>query len=90
MSNHVSADLLGPATIPWDTFEDILRRLHKEQIYLHPHQLAEFLVYHGLPVDLCYVPKHLKQKAQKINDNYQGDWARQEAISQPHSLFSFE
>lgn len=62
----------------WPTFEDILYQLHQDGIYLHPHQLAEFLLRHGLPVNLEYVPAHLKQKATAINNNYQGDMARLE------------
>ncbi|MGQ9870656.1 hypothetical protein [Leptodesmis sp.] len=62
----------------WPTFEDMLYQLHQNGIYLHPHQLAEFLLRHGLPVDLEYVPPHLKQKAIAINSNYQGDMARLE------------
>jgi hypothetical protein len=62
----------------WPTFKDILYQLHQGGIYLHPHQLAEFLLRHGLPVNLEYVPPHLKQKAIAINNNYQGDMARLE------------
>lgn len=57
----------------WHNFEEILQRLHKEGIYIHSDQLAEFMLAHGLPVDLRYVPKHLQAKANKINSNYQGD-----------------
>jgi len=60
----------------WPTFEDILRRLHAEGIYLHPDQLAEFLLCHGLPVHPRYVPERLQQKARQINQHYQGDMAR--------------
>ncbi|MBF2025857.1 MAG: hypothetical protein IGS48_03705 [Oscillatoriales cyanobacterium C42_A2020_001] len=67
----------------WPTFEEILRRLHQEGIYLHPHQLATFFVWHGLPVDLRYVPAGLQQRAAKINDNYLGDMARFEALNEP-------
>ncbi len=62
----------------WPTFEDMLYQLHQEGIYLHPHQLAGFLLQHGLPVNLEYVPTHLQQKAIEINSNYQGDMARLE------------
>lgn len=62
----------------WHSFEEILQRLHQEGIYLHPNQLAEFFVAHGLPVDLSYVPDHLKSKAARINANYLGDMARSE------------
>jgi hypothetical protein len=57
----------------WVTFEKMLLRLHKEGMYLHPEQLAEFLLFHGIPVHLRYVPSHLKQRAIAINENYQGD-----------------
>jgi hypothetical protein len=59
----------------WPTFEEILQRLHREGIYLHPHQLAEFFLAHGLPVNLRYVPDHLRQRAILLNENYQGDMA---------------
>jgi hypothetical protein len=72
-----------PENIDWHSFEAILQRLHREGIYLHPHQLAYFFLTHGLPVDLCYVPAHLQSKAQHINDNYQGDMARLEVLKQP-------
>ena len=67
---------------PWHTFDEILQRLHAEGIYIHPEQLAEFYVVHGLPVDLCYVPRHLKAKAQQVNVNYRGDMARVEDVPQ--------
>lgn len=67
----------------WHTFEDILHRLHQEGLYLHPTQLAEFFVHHGLPVDLHYVPAHLMQRATQINDNYLGDLARLEERAEP-------
>lgn len=60
----------------WPTFEEILHRLHGAGIYIHPDQLAEFMLAHGLPVSLCYVPAHLREKAIKVNKNYQGDMAR--------------
>lgn len=60
----------------WPTFEEILQRLHAKGIYVHPHQLAEFLLMHGLPVDLRFVPEHLHSKAISINENYQGDMVR--------------
>jgi hypothetical protein len=65
-----------PEQSPWPTFEDILHRLHQEGILIHPHQLAEFFLMHGLPVDLCYVPNHLQQKAAFVNNNYMGDMAQ--------------
>lgn len=74
-----SAQLSSPlGQLPWDSFEEILKRLHQEGIYLHPDQLAEFLLMHGLPVDPRYVPPHLQDKAKQINTNYQGDMARLE------------
>lgn len=57
----------------WPTFEDILQRLHAQGIYVHSEQLAEFLLAHGLPVHLRYVPAHLRLKAIEVNKNYQGD-----------------
>jgi hypothetical protein len=60
----------------WPTFEDILQRLHAEGIFIHPEQLAEFLLAHGLPVHLRYVPAHLRHKAIEVNKNYQGDMVR--------------
>lgn len=60
----------------WLTFEQMLQRLHKEGIYLHAEQLAEFLLSHGLPVRLEYVPPRLRQKAELINQHYQGDMAQ--------------
>jgi hypothetical protein len=60
----------------WLTFEQMLRKLHQEGIYLHSEQLAEFLLCHGLPVHLRYVPPHLHQRAIAINENYQGDMAQ--------------
>ncbi|MGA7937741.1 MAG: hypothetical protein WCA35_29605 [Kovacikia sp.] len=82
----------GPSQqpVPWHTFPEIVHRLHREGIYIHPDQLAEFLLRHGLPVDLDYVPNHLRQKAKVINDNYQGDMARAEARQDQPSLLPFE
>ncbi|UBF28473.1 hypothetical protein K9N68_11700 [Kovacikia minuta CCNUW1] len=76
--------------MPWHTFPEILQRLHHEGIYIHPHQLAEFFLWHGLPVDLDYVPKHLQQRAAFVNANYQGDMARSEVAKEPLGLFPFE
>jgi len=59
----------------WSTFEEILQRLHTAGIYIHSEQLAEFLLEHGLPVHLRYVPPHLRLKARQVNENYQGDMA---------------
>ena len=59
----------------WSTFEEILQHLHTEGIYIHSEQLAEFLLEHGLPVHLRYVPPHLQFKATQVNENYQGDMA---------------
>lgn len=74
----------------WHTFADIWQRLQQEGIRIHPHQLAEFMVRHGLPVELRYVPDHLKPKAAMINASYQGDMARSEATQELPSLFPFE
>jgi hypothetical protein len=60
----------------WTSFEQMLQRLHHEGIYIHADQLAEFLLFHGLPVHPRYVPAHLRQKAEQINQNYQGDMAK--------------
>ncbi len=60
----------------WPTFAEILYRLHKEGLYIRANQLAEFMLVHGLPVDLQYVPPHLQKKARNLNANYQGDMAR--------------
>lgn len=57
----------------WPTFEEILKSLHAQGIYVHSEQLAEFLLAHGLPVHLRYVPGHLRHKALEVNQNYQGD-----------------
>lgn len=67
----------------WHTFAELVLRLHREGIYIHPHQLAEFLLGHGLPVDPCYVPPRLKQTAETINAHYQGDMARLEEMKDP-------
>ena len=75
----------------WCTFEEILQRLHRAGIYLHADQLAEFLVLHGLPVDLCHVPPHLRVKAQHINDQYQGDMAQRcERIMEPNFVECYQ
>jgi hypothetical protein len=74
----------------WQTFEEILQRLHKQGIYIHSEQLAEFLLRHGLPVHLRYVPAHLRSKAIQVNQNYQGDMVRQiEELEQPCWDFSW-
>jgi hypothetical protein len=62
--------------VRWHTFEEILDRLHAQGIYIHAEQLAEFLLLHGLPVHLRYVPSRLHQKAHQVNQYYQGDMAR--------------
>jgi len=74
----------------WQTFEEILQRLHKQGIYIHSEQLAEFMLRHGLPVHLRYVPAHLRSKAIQVNQNYQGDMVRQiEELEQPCWDFSW-
>ncbi|MGJ3252171.1 MAG: hypothetical protein ACFE0J_13745 [Elainellaceae cyanobacterium] len=79
-----SQSVIQSSTPPWPTFEDMLHRLHAEGIYIHSEQLAEFLLAHGLPVDLRYVPPHLQSKAQHINNHYQGDVAAlADELSQP-------
>jgi hypothetical protein len=74
--NSVRNSTQIPAAQTWYTFEGILRRLHREGIYIDSDQLAEFLLLHGLPVQLRYVPTHLRQRAIAINQNYQGDMAQ--------------
>jgi hypothetical protein len=74
----------------WHTFSEILHRLHQEGIYIHAHQLAEFMLMHGLPVDLTYVPDHLQQKADQINTNYRGDLAQLETVQELPHLFPYE
>lgn len=94
---HCSSELPQPLPIPrsvaaepWHSFADILRRLHQERIYIHPEQLAEFFLRHGLPVDPAYVPPHLQETAERINRNYQGDMARLDTQVQVPQLFGFE
>lgn len=83
-ARHISERLDKPTSSEsWQTFDEILVQLHREGVYLHPDQLAEFLILHGLPVDLRYVPERLHHKAAQINDNYQGDMARLETVVQP-------
>jgi hypothetical protein len=74
----------------WHTFPEIVKRLHHEGIYIHPHQLAEFFLWHGLPVDADYVPKHLQKRAAAINANYQGDMARLEMLNEQANLSPLE
>lgn len=62
--------------LPWPTFAEILYNLHKEGFYICAEQLAEFMLLHGLPVDLQYVPLNLQEKAKILNSNYQGDMVR--------------
>lgn len=61
---------------PWPTFAEILYNLHKEGFYICAEQLAEFMLMHGLPVDLEYVPHNLQEKAKILNSNYRGDMAQ--------------
>jgi hypothetical protein len=91
MSIPLSASKDQQQRTDWHSFEDILQRLHQEGIYIRADQLAEFFVAHGLPVDLLYVPLHLKSKAARINTNYQGDMARlEEKHEQPWFTSSLE
>lgn len=85
-----SSDAAQPTAHRWQTFEEILCRLHQERILIHPHQLAEFFVCHGLPVDLRYVPARLKERAKQINDNYLGDMVRLEIVPEQSYLLPFE
>lgn len=73
--------MFGRFSATWHSFEDILSKLHSEGIYLHAEQLATFFIYHGLPVNLRYVPEALRARAVQINTHYQGDMARIESLS---------
>ncbi|MEW6496157.1 MAG: hypothetical protein AB1589_27105 [Cyanobacteriota bacterium] len=74
----------------WPTFEEMLQNLHAKGIYIHPDQLAEFLLAHGLPVHLRYVPVHLRSKAIRVNENYQGDMVKiVEELDSPSWDFSW-
>ncbi|HEY9832518.1 MAG TPA: hypothetical protein V6D26_18170 [Stenomitos sp.] len=74
----------------WPTFEDILQNLHAQGIYIHSEQLAEFMLGHGLPVHLRYVPAHLRSKAIEVNQNYQGDMVIEvEECNSPYWDFSW-
>lgn len=72
----------------WPTFTEILYNLHQEKLYIRAEQLAEFMLMHGLPVDLKYVPPHLQEKAKQLNANYQGNMAR--LREQPDEYFWYE
>lgn len=89
-SLHVELTKPVDDTAAWHTFPQILHRLHQERIFIHPEQLAEFMVMHGLPVDLQYVPQHLQQRAQQINTHYQGDLAQLADSPEPSQMFLFE
>src|SRR6478672_8763662 len=98
MTSHCFFGDLGNAQVSvqkqppenWPTFEKMLQRLHQAGILIHPAQLAEFLLAHGLPVHLRYVPTHLQQKAKQVNKNYQGDMAcLVEEIEQPTEDFPY-
>ncbi|MDX2100701.1 MAG: hypothetical protein SFW36_23215 [Leptolyngbyaceae cyanobacterium bins.59] len=78
MPHDAPEPLCNPSFEPWHTFPKILGQLHEQGIYIHPEQLAEFMLFHGLPVDLCYVPPHLQEKATMVNAHYRGDMARLE------------
>lgn len=76
--------------VSWRTFEEILQHLHAQGIYIHSEQLAEFLLSHGLPVHLRYVPANLRAKAIQVNNNYQGDMVRViEELEPPYWDFSW-
>ncbi len=97
MPNHLLPDStsiehpeLAPQSTGWPTFPEILQQLHQAGIYIHHHQLAEFFLRHGLPVELDYVPEHLRQRAEKINANYQGDMAKLETVQGQPSMFLWE
>lgn len=71
--NSIQSSFQSQTGERWPTFEEILQNLHAQGIYIHSEQLAEFLLAHGLPVHPRYVPSHLRPKALKVNQNYQGD-----------------
>lgn len=75
-SNTHKPDEVSKSNSQWSTLGAILYRLHLEGIYIRIDQLAEFMLLHGLPVDLEYVPKRLQEKAKVMNANYQGDLAQ--------------
>lgn len=74
----------------WCTFVEILGRLHQEGILIHSEQLAEFMLFHGLPVDLKYVPARLQQRAKQVNQYYQGDMAQLATLSSSETEFVLE
>lgn len=73
MSTNYNQDKVSNSECHWPTFAEVLRNLHKEGLYIRTEQLAEFMLMHGLPVDLQYVPLNLQEKAKALNANYQGD-----------------
>lgn len=88
--NSIQLSSLSPTDERWPTFEEILQALHKQGIYVHSEQLAEFLLAHGLPVHLRYVPNHLRHKALEVNQNYQGDLVKViEELEHPSWDFSW-
>jgi hypothetical protein len=88
--NSMKLSSLSQTGERWPTFEEILKGLHKQGIYVHSEQLAEFLLAHGLPVHLRYVPSHLRHKALQVNQNYQGDLVQViEELDQPSWDFSW-
>ncbi len=75
-SNTPNPSRCSKSNSHWSTLGEILYRLHQEGIYIRVDQLVEFMLLHGLPVDLQYVPKRLQEKAKAMNANYQGDLAQ--------------
>lgn len=75
-SGTVQSSCQSPPDEEWRSFEEILKKLHREGLYIHPEQLAEFLLAHGIPVPIRYVPQHLQEKAKSVNENYKGDMAK--------------
>jgi hypothetical protein len=88
--NSLQSSSLSQTDERWPTFEEILQGLHKQGIYVHSEQLAEFMLAHGLPVHLRYVPSHLRHKALEVNQNYQGDMVQViEELEHPSWDFSW-
>lgn|ERR687885_158275 len=88
--NSMKSSSHSPGNERWPTFEEILHNLHTQGIYIHSEQLAEFMLAHGLPVHLRYVPAHLRPKAMQVNQSYEGDMARIiEELEHPYWDFSW-
>ncbi len=75
-SNTRNPDGCSKSNLHMSTLSEILYRLHLEGIYIRLDQLVEFMLLHGLPVDLEFVPERLQEKAKAMNTNYQGERAQ--------------